>query len=169
MKTANELNITEQQRVNLAKVAVGLRDLKPNGYKGQFNMKVFCAYGDSSISSPPILVKKVFHNCGTCGCVLGHAPLFGIEARDCESWVAYAKRSFGGGWGDTEDQMWLFSPMWPSNKKMAIKRIAWVMERGWPKRPLDFTLEHDGYTLPKGYRSFRPNWEDIEELAQSSN
>jgi hypothetical protein len=163
MKTAEELGITEQQRTNLAKLAVGIRKLKPNGYKGEFMMNHLCGEIEGNVNFEPYESVDAFRECGTCGCLLGHAPFLGIEALHSEDWDDYSERVFGYCWLNIT---WLFCSLWPNDKEFAAKRIAWVLKMGWPERNQYF-LEVNNYMVIDGFDQFQPDWEAFEKLANS--
>jgi hypothetical protein len=175
MKSPKELGITRTQRRNLAKLAVRFRDLRRNGYKGTFNMGQFCRSvksGDCDSYGPEDSLKS-FTECGTCGCLLGHAPYLGIglsslktlddSTNETIQWNDFCKAVFGlreilPPW------LWLFSGTWKSSKPLALKRIAWTLERGFPELWDEFDPYKEEY--PKGFKSFKPNWEEIEKAAK---
>jgi hypothetical protein len=162
MKTAEELGITEQQRINLAKLAVGIRKLKDSDeYQGTFYMRTLCRKGNTYHPVTPSESVKAFHECGTYGCLLGHGPFLGIKADQFDSWRSYSERQFGGNWVSFD---WIFDCQWPNNKRMATKRIAWMLSKGYPAH---YRIDVNNRVYPRGYENFRPDWKSIEKLAQS--
>jgi hypothetical protein len=167
MKSAKELGITKTQRRNLARLAVRFRDLKPNGYKGKFDMSVYCTPKHEGNVSPKQSIA-LFTKCGTSGCLLGHAPYLGIglnsfgKNNDAKHmWNSFCTETFGLCYGVRWD--WLFEDTWKSSKPHALKRIAWALEKGFPEE--DDFYPYKGRT-PKGFKSFEPNWEEIEKAAK---
>lgn len=116
MKSAEELEMTEEQRLNLAKLAVGLHDNQQQ-LKTAFTMRVF-AEDDTTFGSDgrPITTRGSYspanipNECKTCACAVGHGPLFGIGAipleddpdvRKMGEWPVYAARTFSADSGMT--------------------------------------------------------------------
>lgn len=118
-------------RRNLEILLNGLKDLQqnPNKYGSVFDMRTFyeCQSGDT-------------HTCGTVGCVIGHAPYFGIRKHRDENWTEYSCRVFfnanslsqvGSEW------YFLFGAQWSTYHNTiedAIERIEYFMENGVPPR-----------------------------------
>jgi hypothetical protein len=168
MKTAAELNITEEQRTNLARLAVGVRKLRRGrrGYNGSFVMKSFCRYENFPQYREvyPKDAGEQLHKCGTSACLAGHGPFLGIKPERNEGWWNYITRCFGFdgmGNGEKTEWNWLFYHLWGNNKGFAVKRIAWFLERG---TPVIFNPENNKY--PKGFFRYKPDWVAIEALAK---
>jgi hypothetical protein len=143
------VDLTDEQRTNLAKLAAYLRTL-PADYP-DFAMNDFVL--DSSGK------KGIAHvaSCGTAACAVGHGPKAGIKPKSGESWHAYSYRTlipimFG---DDVDDDAWAwcFSGIWAhvdNTVHGAAARIEWMLEHGVPKNgsgqrfgcePLCYTVE----------------------------
>src|SRR6185436_14807510 len=111
---------------NLSKLADYLLSGK---LKAEFDMNWFDAGDDSA----PHL-----HDCGTCGCAVGHGPYAGITKESGESWLDYCLRVFGvdggEGWFETlpsPEWDWLFNAYWAeidNTPEGAGLRIRWLLE-----------------------------------------
>jgi hypothetical protein len=159
MKTAAELNITEEQRTNLARLAVGVRKLRRGrrGYNGSFNMSTYCREGGDFLYLEQ--AEEALHKCGTAACLLGHGPFVGIKPKYHDTWRSYEKDSFGCD-NLTPPWEWMFHFDWDNNKGASVKRIAWFLKYGIPS-----VFDASDNKYPKGFFRFKPDWAAIEKLA----
>lgn len=108
----------------LKKLADYLVNLPPD--YSQFNMGTFCDTGES-----PCDTVKAIHNCGTCGCALGHGPVAGIEAHKGEDWSDYCERAFGIDFSGSE-YYWCFYDDWPDDPVDTAMRFQYLLDNGLP-------------------------------------
>jgi len=165
MKTAKQLGLTPTQYKNLAKLTVYVRDkVAPPKFdiKSFFNGGKIDECGHSGCDVCPS-VKE--YECGTTACFLGYGIPAGIKARKNETWEYYGARAFGvkmgGGCslgGDLYDL--LFDDNHINSKIAAAKRGAWFLMNGFPEND-DFLYS---WEVP---RSFKPDWDTIEKIANS--
>ena len=146
------LELTDQQRANLLKLAEGLLTL-PDLIESQglhFSMKDFFK---TEPRSPKRRIASTIedYNCGTAACALGYGPYLGITPNPGEdSWFDYADEAFGTctpGRMVTDAQSmlwnWLFSNRWTSLDNTpdgAARRIFWFLKNGLPatlRQPYD--------------------------------
>lgn len=122
------VNLTAEQRDNLAKLADYLESL-PNNYAG-FHMDRFMRYiDDAGYSNQPY--TATLGPCGSVGCAVGHGPAAGIDPVPNEDWLSYAYRVFG---ADTFD--WCFAGSWAFTDNTisgAVARIRHLLKYGAPK------------------------------------
>jgi hypothetical protein len=128
--THTPVDLTDEQRANLAKLAAYLRTL-PADYR-DFDMSTFCRGGNIPRVVP----------CGTAACAVGHGPSAGVEpiAEDT-SWLAYADRVFG---ADCDAHYWMFGGGWGERDNTvlgAAARIEHTLAHGCP---IDADLQRCG-------------------------
>lgn len=132
MKTAEELDITEKQRLNLIQLTEWLKSRTENV---KFDMKWFATllrgekpFGQDSTCSIP----DNFNECATSACLCGHGPLAGIEAFPGETWGSYSKRAFG---VIVSSDLWdfLFSEDHENDLQAGIRRLEWFLNHGLPE------------------------------------
>lgn len=165
MKTAKQLNLTKTQHKNLAKLTIFVRDkVAPP----KFNIRWFFTskedrdHGHCCDDSVP---NKDDYSCGTSACFLGYGVLAGIKPRKEENWKSYGERFFGvkmaGDWFNGSDDKYnlLFNDLHKNSKSAAVKRGAYFLMNGIPEN-----ADLSKWETP---RSFKPDWEAIEELANS--
>jgi len=102
--------------------------------KTRFTMACF-AKRDKPGGSARISPYTMRDECGTAGCVLGHAPLFCItEKRKFMYWYDYARAAFG--IRTAMDPMFdfVFDVEWPDDKEQAAARIFHGFHKGWPDK-----------------------------------
>lgn len=182
LKTADELGVTEEQRQNLAKLSVGMRDLRPNGYKGSLEMGGYCQIydleepdDDPDEEPEPHESAAALHNCGTTACLVGHAPYLGIGlehvdalVNESDQWSKYCRRTFGTKSGEL--WVWMFGPCWEDSALDAIKRVAYTLQTGHPCKADAADLPMlcgEAPDYPDDYAEFEPDWPAIEALAAS--
>jgi hypothetical protein len=159
--------MNEENIKNLARLTIRFKDLKPNGYKGEFNMGVWCGekgeedFIEDDIS--PFYSISRFKECGTCGCFLGHGPYLGVgEVTLGLSWDRYCRETFGFDSARTKYN-WLFNYNWDSDKEFTAKRAAYALEVGFPERD-SFDASHNA--TPEAFEKYEPNWEKIRQMAE---
>lgn len=163
MKTPSELKITRNQRRNFAKLAVRFRDLRPNGYKGRFSMTTYCTT-PIKIIGPQESIKSL-QECGTSACLAGHAKYLNIGKRSRKAdWESFVREQFGVTYSIGRAFPWVFGPYWNNDRNKAVKRIAWMLERGWPNGK-EFNCAKNTY--PVGFDTYKPDWAAIEKLANN--
>ena len=106
------------------------------------NLRTMCAYLWSgkliAAFDMGLFSNGVGHECGTVGCVLGHAAsVIGRSAR--EGWIGFSDRAFGlrafGSSHSANCWAWCFSCAWKGTDNTphgAASRIEWMLERGLP-------------------------------------
>jgi len=119
-----EVNITDEQRANLATLAAYLRTL-PADYP-DFAMDQFVrgvgGYADSRARRA---------ECGTAACAAGHGPIAGIEPLQDETWYTYTVRAFG-----RSSFTWCFDEDWAqvdNSAHGAAARIEFMLAHGIPE------------------------------------
>lgn len=120
IKTAEQLGITEQQRVNLFKLAYYLTKEKK---KAQFDMINWADREHTILSA---------QDCGTVGCAVGHGPYAGVKKKPDTGWSRYCQESFGFKWTSIVF-IFLFSSEWSSvdnTAEGAGKRILYFLMYG---------------------------------------
>lgn len=164
MKTAKQLGLTPTQYKNLAKLTVYVRDkVAPSKFDITcfFNNKNNNEWAHCGRDVCPS-VKE--YECGTTACFLGYGIPAGIKARKQETWEEYGARAFGidmiscSREGDLYDL--LFNDSYVNSKMAAAKRGAWFLMNGFPEND-DFLCS---WEVP---RSFKPDWDAIEKIANS--
>lgn len=126
MKTAEELGITEQQRKNIAILAVYVHEhAKPE----EFNMNNFRL---NEVGYP---TWRANNHCKTSACLAGHGPDAGIKIEgDDEDWVVYVERNFTGQREmfscKSEIYKYLFEEKHVNTIKAAVKRCSYFLEFG---------------------------------------
>lgn len=105
--------------------------------KAEFDMSTYAEYGPQEFYIDPTKTE-----CGSVGCVIGHATYVIDPKTPFESWFDYSIRVFGitGSCvcGDRWD--WCFSSEWAlidNTPEGAGKRIMWLLERGLPDDAFD--------------------------------
>lgn len=166
MKTAKELKLTPTQYKNLAKLTVFVRDkvASPRFNINYFFMHKNERWGHTSEDACPLEAQ---YECGTTACFLGYGIPAGIKARKGETWEYYCKRCFGidmgHGMHSISGKLYelLFNEEHVNSKAAAAKRGAWVLMNGLP--------DVDDYDLCKWEvpRSFKPDWDAIEKIANN--
>ena len=86
---ASVLDLTEEQVLNLARLADWLRAL-PEDY-AQFEMEHFML--DRQLGQIKTRAFEIT-DCGTVACAVGHGPMAGIQPQPAETWVDYSERCF---------------------------------------------------------------------------
>jgi hypothetical protein len=158
--------MNEENIKNLARLTIRFKDLKPNGYKGEFDMRVWCGtraenHIEDDIS--PFYSISEFKECGTCGCFLGHGPYLGVGEVTCGlSWDRYCRETFGFGPSYTKYD-WLFDYQWDSDKEFTAKRAAYALEIGFPEED-SFDAYYNGTF--EAFEKYEPNWEKIRQMAE---
>ena len=175
MKTAKQLGLTPTQYKNLAKLIVYVRDkVAPPEFdiNSFFNSRKIDEGSHRGCDVCPT-VKE--YECGTTACFLGYGIPAGIKARKNETWEYYGARAFGvdmtsgarafgvdmtscSSAGDLYDL--LFDDNHVNSKMAAVKRGAWFLMYGFPEND-DFLYN---WETP---RSFKPDWDAIEKIANS--
>jgi hypothetical protein len=159
MKTAKQLGLTPTQYKNLAKLTLYVRDkVAPP----KFDIKSFF---DSkqvgfSHSLQDVCPAVEEYECGTTACFLGYGIPAGIKARKQETWENYGERAFGVDIDGGDLYNLLFDDSHINSKAAAVKRGAWFLMNGFPEND-DFL---DTWEVP---RSFKPDWDAIEKIANS--
>lgn len=147
--THTPVDLTDEQRANLAKLAAYLRTL-PADYP-DFEMRGFVREGDRTFAH--------IAGCGTAACAVGHGPKAGIEPLRGESWFAYSYRTFVPVYVDGCEVNgrvwdWCFASSWArvdNTVHGAAARIEYMLAHGVPddafsqmcgNAPLCYTLEY---------------------------
>ena len=157
--------MNRKQKKNLITLANGLMNFDVNKYPNvRFEMLTFgnCYnYNEQE------------NECGTVGCALGHAPLFGFKYIPMyeihpgtlterfnpkgERWEDFGKRVFGvstmfRNWD------WLFAGGWTiidNTRRGAAQRIIYMLQYGVPE---DWSYDRDTIDLYKDITGFCPQW-----------
>lgn len=166
MKTAKELKLTKTQHKNLAKLTVFVRD-KVAPPKFDINRFFISKNGEGHCFDDAVPSCEDYQ-CGTSACFLGYAVLADIKPQKNEIWEDYGKRCFGVG----TDYSWtkaesfakrifriLFDDQHKNSKSAAVKRGAYFLMNGLPEN-----VDLETWEAP---RSFKPDWEAIEAIANS--
>ena len=118
-------DLTPLHKENFEKTAV----LLEGPLKAEFDMSQFCEFDSNGRA-----LETVVTDCGTVGCVLGHA--IGVVPKfNNENFWQYAERAFGCHSEDLEYH-WVFHPSWKhldNTAKGAAKRIRVMLEKGIPE------------------------------------
>ena len=85
-----ELGIDPAKRVNLARLAVGVRDYRARLDAVDFEMD-YWGYMDGGRQ---LDIPSMMPECGTAACLAGHGPLVGLDPERRESWDDYVDRMF---------------------------------------------------------------------------
>lgn len=118
--------MTEEQRVNLRKLADYLDTLEPK----RFNMGHFAEYQGRLLGA----YEPETNLCGTVCCALGNGPRAGFPPLGNELWPEYAERIFG--LPDGSRWEWCFSGQWEETDNTATgaaARIRWMLDNGLPR------------------------------------
>lgn len=113
------LNVTDQQRANLKKLALYVWHNVP---QAQFDMRDFSADGPMEN-----------HKCGTVACMVGHGPAAGISPVGFSAWNTYSFARFcllGNQW------TWMFGGAWKradNTPKGGAQRIFYALKHGVPE------------------------------------
>lgn len=177
--------MTPQQAKNLATLALHCHALPPD--YTHFSMRAY-AYrrepGKTGSCDNWGQVARAIdtHVCGTTACFAGHGPLAGIPAEPDEMWDTYVTRCFLEPDGNNLSfahpyWSWLFSEHWPSSIPEAVKRAAWLLEKGSPPEfsedeRWDDDVE-DIITLleivdEEAWEQFTPNLALLEQIAREA-
>lgn len=148
MKIAKELGITEEQRINLARLTIFVFD---HVDEDRFDIR--------SYHSEVLFPYRARYECGASACFCGFGPLAGIEPLEDEVWIDYAGRCFGAVEG-SDLISFLFSGLHVNDVVAATKRSAYFLEHGLPE-----VLDDYSYATMEVPEGFRPNWTQIEQLA----
>jgi hypothetical protein len=147
------LQVTKEQRSNLARLALHLRTQKPSD---EFDM-IWYAENKRGQKVSPYAVQK--HPCGTTCCAIGTGPKIGIKAKRGEDWDSYGDRVFidacANGcakWG------FMFAGHHDDIPYLAAKRIAWLL------CDKDIAGAHG---IPRGFKEWRPNWKKLEVMVNA--
>lgn len=177
--------MTQQQRKHLAILALHCHRLPPD--YTHFSMKAYASRkefgGKSRCDNWGQIARAIDTNaCGTTACFAGHGPLAGIAPLEAENWDPYVKRCFTGEEGADMATShpyweWLFSEYWPSSLPEAVKRAAWLLEKGGPPKYHD----HEGWDEDKeeyttsmevydeeAWEQFTPNLTLLEQIASGA-
>lgn len=168
MKTHKELKLTKTQHKNLAKLTIFVRD-KVAPPKFNIN-RFFITKGQKEYDGDVYrdeVPQKEDYSCGTSACFLGYAVLADIKPKKDETWETYGRRCFGihmNGYltpvPNKEDiYNFLFDDEHKNSKSAAVKRGAYFLMNGLP--------ENTNLKTWEAPRSFKPDWEGIEKLANS--
>lgn len=152
VKSAKELELTSEQRKNLAKLVIFVNAKVP---PPKFNIRLFNS--DSHIYATDSV------GCGTTACFCGYGPLAGIKVLQDEQWQEYANRIFNAGaWGNIKLYNFLFDFKHENSKKAAVLRGAYYLMHGFPK--YQYSEELKEMEVPK---NFKPNWHSIRAVAST--
>ena len=168
MKTAKQLGLTPTQYKNLAKLTVYVRDkVAPPKFdiKSFFDSKKIDECSHSGCDVCPSINE---YECGTTACFLGYGIPAGIKARKNETWENYGERAFGVEMGVNCSQSGdlydlLFDDSHINSKMAAAKRGAWFLMNDFPDMD-EFGCNLTTWEAP---RSFKPDWDAIEKIANS--
>jgi hypothetical protein len=160
MKTAKQLGLTPTQYKNLAKLTVYVRDkVAPP----KFDISSFFDSKKSdecSHSGGDVCPSVKEYECGTTACFLGYGIPAGIKAHKNETWGYYGERAFGVEMAGSDLYDLLFDASHVNSKMAAAKRGAWFLMNGFP--------ENNDYLYSwETPRSFKPDWDAIEKIANS--
>lgn len=162
LKTAEDLGVTERQRVNLARLAVGVKRYwgqpKRDRQLRRLDMQQWAQDEDGTVPD--------MHVCATAACLAGHAPHIGLGGPSTgDGWGEFVYDTFGAdldsgipgrgipGCGDTLFDL-LFDPDLDGGVCEAVKRVAHVLQMGVDRAFVGIDLS-----------DFYPDWEAIEALA----
>lgn len=164
MKTSKELNLTPEQRRNIAKLSwFAFTQLRAE----QFDITTILSttdtdgmywYFDTDCPS-----KRVYNECGTTGCFLGHGINAGIKARRHETFGKYAARCFGVNYSDYLEYGKIYSLLFDEGHRncprAAALRGAYLLTNGFPSEHED---EMRTWEVPS---NFKPDWKAIRRIA----
>ena len=133
--TNEELDITEEKRSNLTKLADLLERVVP---PPEFDMSSFVdselERGIPAYSYPIYATAEVYAHCGTVACACGHGPMAGMPGLEGEDWTGYSERVFHLSPFQPEWDF-LFSGQWAdidNTPKGAAARIRRLLDKGLP-------------------------------------
>ncbi len=168
MKTAKQLGLTPTQYKNLAKLTVYVRD-KVAPPKFDINSFFSSKKNNEWMHGKDDVCPAVKdYECGTTACFLGYGIPAGIKARKQETWKNYGERAFGVEMGFNFSQSGdlynlLFDNGHINSKMAAAKRGAWFLMNDFP----DMDVCGCNLTTWEAPRSFKPDWDAIEKIANS--
>jgi len=163
--------ITPFQRMNLAKLALVLKNKKPSKH---FHMDYYTLDSDTgaivfNVRPKDLFNKKTIHKCNTAACAGGWAAIAGIgDIHPIMTWPDYIDHNFISQSPNDSDRFstvrqvlfsFMFGSQHPDVPKEAAKRIAFVVEN---TNYCD--IDDEGY-MPK---SWQPNWKLVKSIAESN-
>ena len=152
-KIMKTLDVTKEQRSNLAKLALHLRKQKPSE---KFSMWWYASKKSGGRASPYAVQK---HPCGTVCCAAGTGPKIGIKAKRGEDWDDYTDRVFiDPGINGYIKWSFMFGSGYEDIPYLAAKRIAWLL--------CDKDVDGE-FDMPLGFKKWRPNWKKLEGMVNA--
>jgi hypothetical protein len=125
MKTAKELGITEEQRYNLAKLALFFISGGHRKSKVKFDIKNFFVRG---LCYRWTTVNNAVYDCNTSACLIGFGPLAGIRKDYGRTFTDYCRSFFAEGF----NYDFLFDWKHTNTIASGVRRISYFLKFGLP-------------------------------------
>lgn len=156
VKSAAELDLTKEQRKNLAHLCCFVEKSVP---PPEFNIKQFNSDKFDRVVYVPSEAK---YECGTTACFCGYGPLAGIAPTRKEGWIDYARRVFNAHARGNSIYPLLFDERHVNSKSAAVLRGCYFLMHGLPEGK--YYDELCRWEVPA---DFIPNWHSIRAVASA--